>query len=182
MGERLSFHWHELYKMPVNSIRIFNAYGPRVRTTGVYGAVFGVFFRQKLAKKPFTVVGDGSQKRDFVYVTDVANAFLLAATTKIKGEIFNVGAGKPQSINTLVKILKGSKISVPKRPGEPNITYANIQKIKRLLKWAPKVSFEDGVQIMIKDIIKWKDAPLWKPNSIKQATKLWFNYMRKYEK
>ena len=182
MGERLSFHWHELYKMPVNSIRIFNAYGPRVRTTGVYGAVFGVFFRQKLAKKPFTVVGDGSQKRDFIYVTDVANAFLLAATSKIKGEIFNVGAGKPQSINNLVKILKGSKISVPKRPGEPNITYANIQKIKRLLKWAPKVSFEEGVRIMIKDIIKWKDAPLWKPNSIKQATKLWFNYMRKYEK
>ena len=83
MGEKLAFHWHKLYKIPVNSIRIFNAYGPRVRTTGVYGAVFGVFFKQKLAKKPFTVVGDGNQKRDFVYVTDVANAFFMAATSKI---------------------------------------------------------------------------------------------------
>ncbi len=182
MGEQLSFHWHKLYKMPVNSVRIFNAYGPRVRTTGVYGAVFGVFFRQKLAKKPFTVVGNGNQKRDFVYVTDVANAFLLAATTKIKGEIFNVGAGKPQSINKLVKILKGNKISVPKRPGEPDITHADIKKIKRLLKWTPKVSFEKGVKLMFKEIKRWKDAPLWQPNTIKKATKLWFNYMKKYEK
>ncbi len=60
-GEQAAFHWHRVYKQPVNAIRIFNAYGVRVRTTGAYGAVFGVFFKQKLAGKPFTVVGDGSQ-------------------------------------------------------------------------------------------------------------------------
>ena len=80
-GEQAAFHWHQVYGLPVNSICIFNAYGPRVRTTGVYGAVFGVFLRQKLAGKPFTVVGDGTQKRDFIYVTDVAAAFLAAAET-----------------------------------------------------------------------------------------------------
>ena len=73
-GEQAAFHWHRVYGLPVNSICIFNAYGPRVRTTGVYGAVFGVFFCQKLAGKPFTVVGDGTQRRDFVYATDVAQA------------------------------------------------------------------------------------------------------------
>ena len=64
-GEQAAFHWHRVYGLPVNSVCIFNAYGPRVRTTGVYGAVFGVFFRQKLAGKPYTVVGDGTQRRDF---------------------------------------------------------------------------------------------------------------------
>ena len=68
-GEQAAFHWHKVYRLPVNSIRIFNAYGTRVRTTGAYGAVFGVFFKQKLAGKPFTVVGDGTQRRDFLYVT-----------------------------------------------------------------------------------------------------------------
>ena len=81
-GEQAAFHWHRVYRLPVNSIRIFNAYGTRVRTTGAYGAVFGVFFKQKLAGKPFTVVGDGTQKRDFLYATDVADAFLLAAEAR----------------------------------------------------------------------------------------------------
>ena len=67
-----AFHWQKVYNLSVNSIRIFNAYGERVRTTGLYGAVFGVFLKQKLERAPFTVVGDGSQSRDFVYVSDVA--------------------------------------------------------------------------------------------------------------
>ncbi len=108
---------------------IFNAYGPRVRTTGVYGAVFGVFFRQKLAGKPYTVVGDGTQTRDFIYVTDIAEAFLAAAESPIVGERFNVGAGNPQSINKLVEILGGDVVYIPKRPGEPDCTWANIDKI-----------------------------------------------------
>ena len=74
-AEQALFHWHEVYKLPVNSIRIFNAYGTRSRTSGAYGAVFGVFLRQKLAGRPYTVVGDGKQRRDFLYVTDVARAF-----------------------------------------------------------------------------------------------------------
>src|SRR5215831_7394326 len=139
LGEQATFHWHAVYKLPVNSVCIFNAYGPRVRTTGVYGAVFGVFLRQKLAGKPYTVVGDGNQTRDFIYVTDVATAFLAAAETRVLGERFNVGAGNPQSINRLVSILGGDVISVPKRPGEPDCTFANIHKIQTMLGWRPKV-------------------------------------------
>lgn len=88
-GEQATFHWHQVYRLPVNSIRIFNAYGTRSRTSGAYGAVFGVFLRQKLAGKPFTVVGDGTQSRDFLYVTDVAEAFLKAAETPTTGEVWN---------------------------------------------------------------------------------------------
>lgn len=178
-GEQALFHWHQVYGLPVNSVCIFNAYGPRVRTTGVYGAVFGVFFRQKLAGKPYTVVGDGTQKRDFIYVTDIAEAFLRAAETKISGERFNVGADNPQSINRLVEILGGDVVHLPKRPGEPECTWANIAKIKSMLGWQPKVPFEDGVKEMMVDIERWRDAPLWDPTSIAKATETWFRYLDK---
>jgi UDP-glucose 4-epimerase len=176
-GEQAVFHWHQVYGLPVNAVCIFNAYGPRVRTTGVYGAVFGVFLRQKLAGKPFTVVGDGTQTRDFIYVTDVAAAFLTAAQTGISGERFNVGAGNPQSINRLVSLLGGEVIYVPKRPGEPDCTFANIGKITSQLGWKPTVSFPDGVQRMLSDIEHWREAPLWDPASIAEATKTWFRYL-----
>ena len=176
-GEQAALHWHNVYKLPANSVCIFNAYGPRARTTGVYGAVFGVFLRQKLAGKPFTVVGDGTQTRDFIYVTDVANAFLAAAQTPIDGERFNVGAGNPQSINRLVSILGGEVIYVPKRPGEPDCTFANIKKIVSMLDWKPKIGFEDGVKFMLADIERWRDAPLWDPASIARATETWFRYL-----
>jgi len=181
-GEQASLHWYKIYGLPVNSIRIFNAYGPRVRTTGAYGAVFGVFFKQKLAGKPFTVVGDGTQTRDFLFVTDVATAFLAAAETKYVGETYNLGAGNPQSINRLVELLGGDVVYIPKRPGEPDCTWANIGKITAELGWQPKVSFEDGVTMMLAEIANWKDAPLWDPDSIERATKTWFKYMRNKNK
>lgn len=177
LGEQACFHWRKVYGLPVNSIRIFNAYGTRVRTTGVYGAVFGVFFKQKLEGKPFTVVGDGTQKRDFLYVTDVAEAFRLAAETDKTGDIWNLGAGNPQSVNHLVDLLGGEKVYIPKRPGEPDCTWADITKITRDLGWRPRVSFEEGVARMAKDIEAWRDAPLWDPKSIAEATKTWFQYL-----
>ena len=88
LGEVSVFHWHQVYHLPANAIRIFNAYGTRSRTSGAYGAVFGVFLRQKLAGKPFTVVGDGTQRRDFLYATDVAEGFWRAADTPISGQAF----------------------------------------------------------------------------------------------
>jgi len=174
-GECAAFHWHKVYKLPVNAICIFNAYGTRVRTTGAYGAVFGVFFKQMLAGKPFTVVGDGTQTRDFLYVTDVARAFLAAAETEISGQRWNVGAGKPQAINYLVSLLGGGEIVyLPDRPGEPKCTWANIEKIQTQLGWKPTIPFEQGVSLMLKEIDNWQDAPLWDKDSIAKATKTWF--------
>ena len=176
-GEQAALHWQSIYRLPVNSIRIFNAYGTRVRTTGAYGAVFGVFFKQKLADKPYTVVGDGTQRRDFLYVTDVARAFLAAAETDRVGEIYNLGAGAPQSINRLIELLGGPIVCVPKRPGEPDCTWADITKITTQLGWKPTVSFPEGVARMLTEINNWRDAPLWDPGSIGEATKTWFHYM-----
>src|SRR3990167_4810246 len=179
MGEQSCFHWNKVYDLPVNSLRIFNAYGTRVRTTGAYGAVFGVFFKQKLAKKPFTVVGDGHQTRDFLYVTDVARAFLAACTTTKVGQVYNLGAGNPQSVNKLVELLGGEVVYIPKLPGEPDCTFADISKIKQELGWSPTISFEEGVNTMLKEIHHWEESPLWDPTSIAEATKTWFNYMSK---
>lgn len=177
-GEQAAFHWHDVYKLPVNSVRIFNAYGTRSRTSGAYGAVFGVFLKQKLAGKPFTVVGDGTQMRDFLYVTDVVNAFYAAATTDKVARVYNLGAGRPQSVNRLVELLGGEKIYIPKRPGEPNCTWADITRINQELGWKPLVSFEQGVSNIVKNIEYWKNAPLWEPDSIATATKTWFEYMK----
>jgi UDP-glucose 4-epimerase len=176
-GEQAVLHWHSVYRLPVNSIRIFNAYGTRSRTSGAYGAVFGVFLRQKLAGTPYTVVGDGSQKRDFLYVTDVALAFLAAAQTPRAGGIYNLGAGKPQSVNRLVELLGGEKTYVPRRPGEPDCTWADISRIGAELDWRPRVSFEEGVANVLAAIEYWRDAPLWDPESIARATRTWFRHM-----
>ncbi len=177
LGEVTAFHWYTIYRLPVNSIRIFNAYGTRSRTSGAYGAVFGVFLRQKIAGNPFTVVGDGTQRRDFLYVTDVARAFWLAGISEMTGQTWNLGAGNPQSVNRLVELLGGEVVYVPKRPGEPDCTWADIGKIQKDLGWKPVVSFEEGVQRILDNIDYWRDAPLWSPQTIAEATKTWFQYL-----
>jgi UDP-glucose 4-epimerase len=174
-GEQAALHWHAVYRLPVNSLRIFNAYGTRSRTAGAYGAVFGVFLRQKLAGKPFTVVGDGTQTRDFVYVTDVAEAFLRAAETKLTGRIWNVGAGRPQPVNALVDLIGGPVVNLPTRPGEPHCTHADIGSIGRDLGWSPQIAFKEGVRRILAHIDDWRDAPLWEPGSIANATAGWFD-------
>ena len=178
LGEELVIHFSNVYKLNASSLRFFNVYGPRARTSGTYGAVFGVFLAQKIAKKPFTIVGDGKQTRDFTYVSDIVEAIIKVSKKKnITGEIFNVGSGKTISVNKIVELLKGKKINIPKRPGEPDITFACIKKIKRKTGWKPKISIEKGIKIMLKHIDDWKHAPVWTPNKISKQTKKWFYYL-----
>jgi UDP-glucose 4-epimerase len=177
LGEQCVLHWCKVYKLPAVSLRLFNVFGPRHRTTGTYGAVFGVFLAQKLGGKPFTVVGDGTQTRDFTFVTDVADAFVTAARSTVCNEIFNVGSDNTYSVNRLIELLGGDKIHIPKRPGEPDCTFADISKIRRVLQWKPGVRFEDGVATMLASIDHWRNAPLWTADKIASATKDWFRYL-----
>jgi UDP-glucose 4-epimerase len=178
MGEELIMHWSQTYNIPSISLRLFNVYGPRSRTSGAYGAVFGVFLAQKLADKPFTIVGDGEQTRDFTFVSDIAAAFVAAAEADVRDEIINIGSDNTYSVNRLVELLDGRDvIHIPKRPGEPDCTWADISKAKRLLFWEPKVSLEEGVGIVLENIDFWREAPLWTPESIADATKNWFKYL-----
>jgi len=177
LAEQIALHWGQVYNVPVISLRLFNVYGPRSRTSGTYGAVFGVFLAQKLKGKPYTVVGDGTQTRDFIYVTDAAGAIIKAGFSGIKNEIFNVGSQNPQSVNKLVALLGGEKTNIPKRPGEPDCIWADISKIKKKLDWHPEISFEQGVQKILEHIDCWKDAPVWTPETIEEETKQWFEYL-----
>jgi len=178
MGEELVLHWSKVYKVKSISLRLFNVYGTRSRTSSNYGAMFGVFLSQKIKQKPYTVVKDGNQLRDFLYVSDVVDAIVKAAKSKISGEIFNVGSGRPVSILDIVNLLKGKYIFIPKRPGEPDITHADITKIKKYLRWTPKTSIKKGVNMLLQNIDYWKSAPLWTPKNIKVATKDWFKYLK----
>jgi len=179
LGEQIVDHWNAVYNLPALSLRLFNVYGPRARTSGTYGAVFGVFLAQKLAGAPFTVVGDGTQTRDFTYVSDVCQAFLAAAESNLTGEIMNVGSGNTYQVNELVRLLGGPIVKIPKRPGEPDCTFADITKIKQKLGWSPTVNLKEGVQIMLEHINDWHDAPLWDVSGIEKATKPWFRYLKK---
>jgi len=177
IGEQLVMHWCQLYNLPAVSLRFFNVYGPRARTSGTYGAVFGVFLAQKLAKKPYTVVGDGNQTRDFTFVSDVVDAIFTAAKSDLSGEVINIGSNNTYSINRLVELLEGEVVYIPKRPGEPDCTWADITKAKQLLNWKPNVSLEKGVEILLNDMEYWADAPVWNKKSIAKATEQWFEYL-----
>ena len=177
-GEQASFHWHAVYGLPVNSICIFNAYGTRVRTTGAYGAVFGVFLETEARRQAL--------HRGRRWHPDARFRLRVGCRHRLSrgrrdgrstGERFNVGAGHPQSVNRLVELIGGDVVYVPKRPGEPDCTFADIGKITRTLGWKPVVAFEDGVARMVREIEHWRDAPLWDPESIAVATRTWFKYL-----
>jgi UDP-glucose 4-epimerase len=177
LGEEIVRHWGRVYGVPWVSLRLFNVYGPRSRTSGAYGAVIGVFLAQKLAAKALTIVGDGEQTRDFTYVADVARAFTLAAESEVEGQVFNVGSGRSYSVNHLANLIGGRRTNIPQRPGEPAVTFADISKIKSWLGWEPRFSFEDGLDQVLSQIELWADAPVWEPESIEVATSDWFKYL-----
>lgn len=177
LGEEAVLHWGKVYHLPVLALRFFNVYGPRSRTSGTYGAVFGVFLAQKLANQPLTIVGDGSQTRDFTYVTDVARACIAAAESSHELRVFNVGSGKTVSVNHLVSLLDHEYVYIPKRPGEPDSTFADTTQIIESLQWKPLVSFESGVATMLQHIDYWKNAPVWTPKTIQKETEAWFKFL-----
>ncbi|HEX2113396.1 MAG TPA: SDR family oxidoreductase [Alphaproteobacteria bacterium] len=178
LGEQQVLHWTQVYKLPAICLRFFNVYGPRARTSGTYGAVFGVFLAQLLAGKPLTIVGDGNQTRDFTFVSDAVDALITAAESSVVGETLNVGSGRTVSINHLVSLLKPRSVThIPKRPGEPDCTFADIARIRSVLGWEPKVPFEKGVEIMLANLDYWRDAPVWTADKIAETTKAWFAYL-----
>ena len=181
IAEQLVMHWAKIYKMPNISLRFFNAYGPNSRTTGAYGAMFGVFLAQKLNNKPLTIVGDGKQTRDFIHVSDLVEAVIKIADSNKINEIYNLASGKETSVNYIAKIIGGETIKIPKRPGEPDRSLADISKIKKEIDWEPKIKIDDGVKMMLKIIDNWKEAPVWTPEKITEATKPWFRYLKNKE-
>lgn len=177
LGEQLALHWNQVYKLPVASVRLFNVYGLRHRTNGAYGAMFGTFLTQMANNKPLTIVGDGTQKRDFIHVSDVIKGIIRIADTDCTG-IYNLGTGSPVEINYIAKLLGGTDIiNIPKRPGEPDITHADISKIRRDIGWTPKIKIEEGIKELLDHLDDYKNCPVWESGSIKKATEKWFEML-----
>ena len=108
----------------------------------------------------------------------MVKAFYASTKNNIKNKIFNIGSGNPRSVLEMLKILKGKKIYIPKRPGEPNITHADITLARKKLKWKPGITLEKGLENVLKNIFYWKKSPLWTKSKIKNATKNWFKYLK----
>ena len=150
VGEEIVMKYASIFKMPNISFRFFNVYGPRLNISGQYSAVIGNFLSQTKKNKKLTIVGDGKQTRDFIHVDDLANAFIKVIKSKKVNKIYNLGSGKKTSINLIAKIFGGKKKFIPIRPGEPKNSLANISKIKKEIKWKPKISIEEGIKKLLR--------------------------------
>lgn len=152
VGEHYARLFSLLYGLETVSLRYFNVYGPRMAFEGAYVTVIAVFLRQKKEGKKMTIVGDGSQTRDFTFISDVVRANILASQSpKVgKGEVLNIGAGQNYSVNEIAKRLGGEVEYIAPRI-EPHDTLADIMKARNLLGWQPQVNLEEG----LKKTVKW---------------------------
>ena len=149
-GEELCKVYYKIYGLETVILRYFNVYGNREPIKGPYAPV-GLFIRQKKEGKPFTVVGDGQQTRDFTHIDDVVAANVLSATTeneKAFGEIFNIGTGESHSILWIAHTIGGDFTYLPARSGEARHTMADNYKARKILDWKPK----KGLKTYLKNI------------------------------
>ena len=145
MGEQICKLYNQMYDVSSVVLRYFNVYGPREPIKGEYAPVIGLFKRQKEAGTPMTIVGDGSQKRDFTYIDDVVDANICAMNSDIDHGIYNIGTGKNYTISEISRMIKGETVNIPSRPAEVYETLADISKTIRDLKWKPKHDLSDKI-------------------------------------
>jgi UDP-glucose 4-epimerase len=142
IGELLLQYWNKFYGIPFLSFRIFNGYGLRSSESGV----FGIFLKNIMEGKPIPVTGDGSARRDFIYVDDIVDALICGASSEKSGIVYNVGTGVLRTVKELATLLEGEIKYIPLRSEEPPVYCADISRIQNDLGWNPKISLEEGVR------------------------------------
>ena len=152
-GEKLCKMYTDLYGLNTIIFRYFNVFGERAPRKGQYAPVTGIFLRQKAAGEPLTIVGDGEQRRDYIYVKDVANANVMAAISNpdddAYGQVYNIGSGKNYSVNEIASFISDDTINIPPRIGEARNSLANIDKIKKTFAWKPEVDVEEWIKTQL---------------------------------
>ncbi len=152
-GEKLCKMYTDLYGLNTIIFRYFNVFGERAPRKGQYAPVTGIFLRQKAAGEPLTIVGDGEQRRDYIYVKDVANANVMAAISNpdddAYGQVYNIGSGKNYSVNEIASFISDDTINIPPRIGEARNSLANIDKIKKTFAWKPEVDVEQWIKTQL---------------------------------
>jgi len=148
-GEKLCKMYTELYGLPTIIFRYFNVYGERQPIRGQYAPVIGIFLRQKSQGNPLTIVGCGEQSRDFVYVGDVVNANVLAATKEVDndvfGKVYNVGTGTNYSVNQVARMISDNTVNIASRPGEVQVSLANNRKLCDTFGWKPSMKLDNWI-------------------------------------
>ena len=149
-GEKICKMYTDLYGLKTIIFRYFNVFGERAPRKGQYAPVTGIFLRQKAADEPLTIVGDGEQRRDYVYVKDVARANIMAAISNSDdedyGQVYNVGSGKNYSVNEIASFISDNTVSISPRLGEVKNSLANINKIRKTFAWRPEVDVEEWIK------------------------------------
>ena len=147
-AEKFCKMYSDLYGLETVVLRYFNVFGERSPTRGQYAPVIGIFQRQRDAGEPLTIVGDGTQRRDFIYVGDVARANYLASmmpgVRDHLGEVFNVGSGINYSVQEIADAISDNQTYISKRDGEMETTWSNIDKVNKVIGWKPEV-----------DVLEW---------------------------
>ena len=143
MGELLVLGWHSLYDISYIVFRIFNGYGPGCPESS---GVFGTFLKKILLGEPITITGDGSAKRDFIYIDDIVDALILGGESDKTEGVYNLGTGILRSVKELSLLLGGEVEYIPARREEPPVYCADIKMIQRDFGWSPLVSLEEGVK------------------------------------
>ena len=147
-AEKFCKMYSDLYGLETVVLRYFNVFGERSPTRGQYAPVIGIFERQRDAGEPLTIVGDGTQRRDFIYVGDVARANYLASlmpgVRDHLGGVFNVGSGVNYSVQEIADAISDNQTYIPKREGEMETTWSNIEKVNKVIGWKPEV-----------DVLEW---------------------------
>jgi len=147
-AEDLCKMYYTLWGLPTIILRYFNIYGERQPLKGQYAPVIGIFLRQRASGEALTIVGDGSQKRDFTHVTDALQANMKAMETEddsCYGEIFNVGTGTNTSVLNIAKLVSNNYTFIPPRQGEAESTLADITKIKSKLGYDPQIQLKEWI-------------------------------------
>ena len=152
-GEKLCKMYTDLYGLKTIVFRYFNVFGERAPRKGQYAPVTGIFLRQKAAGESLTIVGDGEQRRDYIYVKDVANANVMAAISNpdddAYGQVYNVGSGKNYSVNEIASFISDDTINIPPRIGEARNSLANIDKIRKTFAWKPEMNVEEWIKTQL---------------------------------
>ncbi|MGA1324434.1 MAG: NAD-dependent epimerase/dehydratase family protein [Candidatus Nanopelagicales bacterium] len=145
-AEEICKHYREKYDLHISVLRYFNVYGENSNLNGPHNPVITQFMHQKMNNEPLTIVGDGTQERDFIHVNDVVTATYKAFEHCEGFEIYNIGSGECISILDLARALSDNVIFVPARPGECRKTLANIQKAMINLEWKPEVKIGEYIK------------------------------------
>jgi nucleoside-diphosphate-sugar epimerase len=146
VGENYCLLFDEVFNLPCVILRYFNVYGPRQPEVGEYALVLGIFLRRLANQEALQIHGDGQQRRDFIHVNDVVSANIAAYESHVRYEIFNVGSGNNVSIKELANLISPNQVHIDRRPGDAEVTLADISRIREKLNWHPKMPLIQGIQ------------------------------------